>query len=284
MIKPVQSGAALLRDIAETSLPFGEVALWWLGQSGYAIKTASMTIWIDLYLSEPLTAQHATLPVLHVRMTESPLRPEDIHDAQWVFASHQHSDHLDPHTLPDVLRTSPEAKLILPLAIVEHAAGLGLDKARFIPTRGDEKLVVGAMTVHSVPSAHPLLDYTETSGYPFLGFMFEVDGVRLYHSGDTILYDGLVERLQQLKPDIALLPINGTDEQRKAQNIAPNFNPHEAVQLAAAIGKPLTIPHHYDMFAFNTVDVSEFEQAAQQALLPYRVLQVGEKFVWKNNA
>jgi L-ascorbate 6-phosphate lactonase len=281
MIKPVQSGAALLRDIATTTLQSGEIALWWLGQSGYAIKTASVTVWVDLYLSEHLTQKYANTAVPHIRMTEAPLRPTDITDAQWIFASHKHSDHLDPGTLPDLFRASPDAKLILPSAIVEHAAALGLDKARLIPTRGDEIFTMGALTVHSVPSAHPGLDHSEATGYPFLGFVFEVDGVRLYHSGDTIMYDGLVDRLQQLAPDILLLPINGTDEQRKAWNIAPNFNPQEAAHVAAAVGKSLTIPHHYDMFTFNTVDVGEFEQAAQQHHIPYQILQAGEKFIWR---
>jgi L-ascorbate metabolism protein UlaG (beta-lactamase superfamily) len=55
MIQPVQSGAVLLDDI-HTAQPLpGEVMLWWLGQSGYAIKMASTLSYIDLYLSEHLT-------------------------------------------------------------------------------------------------------------------------------------------------------------------------------------------------------------------------------------
>ena len=36
MIRPDQSGPALLEDIQTTHPAPGEVAIWWLGQSGYA--------------------------------------------------------------------------------------------------------------------------------------------------------------------------------------------------------------------------------------------------------
>jgi L-ascorbate metabolism protein UlaG (beta-lactamase superfamily) len=111
----------LLNDITTTRLGEGEVALWWLGQSGYAIKTASVLFYVDLYLSEHLTAKYAATEKPHIRMTEAPLRGNDITKAAWVFASHKHSDHLDPGTLPLLFVASPDAKLVLPAALTDHA-------------------------------------------------------------------------------------------------------------------------------------------------------------------
>jgi L-ascorbate 6-phosphate lactonase len=280
LIQPILSDTALTQDIADTQPQAGEVYIWWLGQSGYAIKTTSALIYVDLYLSEHLTTKYAATEKPHIRMTASPLRGADITDAAWVFASHKHSDHLDPGTLPDLFQSSPDAKLILPTALVDHAVSLGLAADRLIPTRGDEMLTLDNINVYSLPSSHPELDYDEASGYPFLGFVFELDGIRLYHSGDTILYDGLADKLKPFNIDIAFLPINGTSEQLHALHVPPNMSASDAVALGQEIGAKLVIPHHYDMFTFNTVPVSDFTTLADAANLPYAVLQAGERFVW----
>jgi L-ascorbate metabolism protein UlaG (beta-lactamase superfamily) len=104
--------------------------------------------------------------------------------------------------------------------------------------------------------------------------------VTIYHSGDTVIYAGLAERLAQYPLDIAFLPINGSDERRHALHVPPNMTLHEALDLAGQVGKPLVIPHHYDMFTFNTADVGTFEQVAQEIGQPYHVMQCGEKFVF----
>ena len=283
LIQPVQSGAALVNDIAETKPASGEVALWWLGQSGYAVKTASALFYVDLYLSEHLTAKYANTEKPHIRMTAAPLRGGDLSHVEWVFASHKHSDHLDPLTMPDLFAASPQAKLILPAAIVDYAISLGLERERLIPTRSDEILQVGPLTVHVIPSAHPGLDYSEDSGFPFLGFVFEVDGLKMYHSGDTLVYDGLAERLRRFDLDIAFVPINGTDARRDQLKVPPNMNMEEALELARQIKPRLLIPHHYDMFTFNTADVRDFEQLAASSGQKYAVLNCGERFRFRRS-
>jgi L-ascorbate metabolism protein UlaG (beta-lactamase superfamily) len=280
MIEPKQKGQSLLDDIRSTSVQPEQVAIWWLGQSGYAIKTASVLFYVDLYLSEHLTAKYQNTEKPHIRMTEAPIRGHDLTDALWIFASHKHSDHLDPGTLPDLFNASPDSHLILPAALLDHAAGLGLARERLIGTRGDETFSVGPMTVHSIPSSHPGLDFDPATGYPFQGFVFEVDGLRLYHSGDTVLYPGLEERLRSFDPDIMFLPINGTTPRLTELQVPPNMSARDAVTLSKAVNPRLTIPHHYDMFTFNTVNVSEFTEPAIEAKIPFAILQCGERFLW----
>lgn len=282
MIQPIQSGTQLLNDIRTAQVAPGQAAIWWLGQSGYAIKTVSTLFYIDLYLSEHLTAKYAQTDKPHVRMTAAPLRGEQITEARWVFASHKHSDHLDPGTLPALFAASPNAQLVLPSGTVEHAAALGLDQARLIPTRGDETLTIGPMTVHSIPAAHPGLDYDDQTGYPFLGYVIQVDGLTLYHSGDTLVYEGLADRLKRFTVDIAFLPINGTSERLRQLQVPPNMNMDEALALARAFTPRLVIPHHYDMFTFNTADVNVFAAKAQAVGQAYQVLLCGQKFLWPN--
>lgn len=284
LIQPVQTGAQLLDDIATTQPGVGEVAIWWLGQSGYAIKTSSILFYVDLYLSEHLTTKYAHTEKPHIRMTAAPLRGADITDAQWLFASHKHSDHLDPGTAPALMAASPEARLILPAALSDYAATLGLPTERLLLTRGDETFNVGPMIVHSLPSAHPDFDYTEAGGYPFLGFVFQVDGLTLYHSGDTLAYAGLSDRLRAYHPDIVFLPINGTDARRNALHVPPNMSMDDAVQLARQVDAGLMIPHHYDMFTFNTADVRTFERLAAEAGQPCAVLSAGQRLLWSRPA
>lgn len=281
MIEPVLRGAALVDDILAARPEPGEVMLWWLAQSGYAIKTASILFYIDLYLSETLTAKYANTEKPHVRMTEAPARGSDLHDAPWLFASHKHTDHLDPGTVPAMMSASPDMRLILPFALRQHAVQMGVDPARLILMRGDDTTHVGPLAVHAIPSAHPTLDYTADAGYPFLGFVFQVDGLTMYHTGDTILYDGLAERLSRFTIDLAFLPINGTDQERIRLKVPPNMNMREAVDLAKRLGVRLVIPHHYDLFTFNTADVSNYARLAKDAGQPTAILRPGERYCWR---
>src|SRR5262249_23757789 len=74
MIDPGRSGQALLDEIRETRPAPGSVAVWWLGQSGFLIKSAEATVVVDPYLSEHLTHKYEGTSRPHVRMTRAPFR------------------------------------------------------------------------------------------------------------------------------------------------------------------------------------------------------------------
>ena len=76
-----------------------------------------------------------------------------------------------------------------------------------IPAYADTPILLDGYTVTPIPSAHEVLHTDEMGNYRELGYVID-DGInRIFHAGDMCMYDGLVQRLENI--DIAILPING---------------------------------------------------------------------------
>lgn len=260
LIQPIKKGAELAAEIRETMPKPGTLAVWWLGQSGFLYKSRLGTLVIDPYLSESLTEKYANTEKPHIRMTECPIRGNELPGIDLVLASHKHTDHIDGATLSPLLGANPEAELCVPEALIHHCEKLGLPSKRLVGLDNGWEYERAGFKVRALPSAHMALD-TDTSGLClYLGFVVEVDGLRFYHSGDTVVYDGLVENLGPGPFDAFFLPINGWDPRRK---VAGNMSAEEAVELANVCRPRFLVPHHYEMFTFNTVPIGTFEEAAK---------------------
>ena len=95
--------------------------------------------------------------------------------------------------------------------------------------------------------------------------MLDIEGVRIYHAGDTIHYEGMEDTLSgRFRPHVALLPINGRHAEREARGIVGNLNEREAAWLAATIGSETLIPMHYDLFTQNLGSAPEVVEAAEE--------------------
>ena len=105
--------------------------------------------------------------------------------------------------------------------------------------------------------------------------MIQAGFCTIYHSGDTLWNDAIVEQVKRFAIDVALLPINGDRPERR---VAGNLNGPEAARLAKAAGARVVIPCHYDMFEFNTASPDEFVRECGKIGQNYRVLRAGERF------
>jgi hypothetical protein len=85
-------------------------------------------------------------------------------------------------------------------------------------------------------SAHEGLDRDKHDRAKYLGYVLQFDGWKVYHSGDTVRYEGMAEKLRPFKIDVALLPINCRAAERR---IPGNLFGTEAAQLAKDIGAKL---------------------------------------------
>jgi L-ascorbate metabolism protein UlaG (beta-lactamase superfamily) len=276
MIKPVLQDDAFLADVAHAKKNPDQLHIWWLGQSGYLIQWQGHHLLIDPYLSDSLTKKYAGTNKPHVQMTERLISPERLDFVDVVTSSHNHTDHLDGETLIPLWRANPHLTVIVSRANVTFAADrLQVSPERLTPIRADsEAIEVDPFIFHAIPSAHERLEQDENGDHRFIGLIIQVGKWTVYHSGDCVPYDGLMERLKNYKIDLALLPINGRDPLR---GVPGNFTAEEAAQLGESVQAGAVIPCHYEMFEFNTVSPEQFVKAAEEVEQKYYILKCGER-------
>ena len=276
MIEPLLRDDSFLADVAQPPATPDELRVWWLGQSGFLVRCGGRFALLDPYLSDSLTVKYAATDKPHVRMTERVIAPERLAGIEVITSSHNHTDHLDAETLRPLLAANPQARLVVPEANRAFVANrLGIGVSELVGLDDGASATVGAFTFHGIAAAHNDLARDAVGHHQFLGYIVRCGRWTIYHSGDTLLYPGLAEKLRAFAPnDLALLPINGNRPERR---VAGNLDGREAAQLAHSIGAQCVVPCHYEMFAFNTADPRElFIPECERLGQPYRVLRAGE--------
>ena len=266
MSEASKAGEALLADIRSRRVPDAALGIWWLGQASFVVRGAGTTVYLDPYLS----------PSPH-RLVPPSFQPEQVTDADLVLCTHDHSDHVDPGALAGIAKASPRASILVPGVARDRLLRLGIPAERLLVPPVDEPITLGPLTVTAIPAAHEALDYTSEQGYPYLGYVLNLNGVRLYHSGDCTMYEGLTERLKAHRPDVAMLPINGHDWRRTHRGIIGNMTYREAADLAAEVAVDVTIPMHYGMFRGNTEPPGHFVDYVHE-FYPEQKIQVMARY------
>lgn len=229
-------------------VPKGHVRLWRLGQSGFLLRGAGATVCLDPFLSD-----------MPGRVARSIVAAADMEGVDVFYGSHDHPDHIDKAAWQTLGRKNPGALFIVPGLLRERLAQeTGLPVERFLGLEDGRTLRVGDLRFTGVASAHEFLDARD-GRFPYMGCVLEMEGTRLYHPGDTCLYEGLAEKLRCAGPlDAMLLPINGRDGARYQSGILGNMTFQEAADLAGLLCPHLAVPTHYDMFQGNLEDPENF--------------------------
>jgi len=233
--------SSLIRTIEEAEAD--SPVLWWLGHCGFAVKFQDIVFYVDPCLSTPAGRS---------RRQAAPLVPQEVTNADLILCTHAHPSHMDPASVPAMLKASPRAKVVLPKSTAEFACSLGIPLDRMTTTDSDLRVEFFKNgpygRVYSVPSAHPELDWTPLGGYPHLGYLIRFGNCTIYHAGDCHMYEGIVGRLRPYNVTVALLPISGEG----------NFDIAQAAQLAEDVRARWLVPMHYGTFADQTPDANRF--------------------------
>ena len=225
-----------MKSIREFESPPDTLAIWFLGQNGFILKSSTgPLIGIDLYLTNSCASAFAHLPFRLDRQLPVFIEPEDL-DIDLFITTHSHRDHADPETIEGVNKSGalfigpfdscrlyrecgvPEQniRLIHPGEILQFENSVAVEGTFALPTDGTD------------------LNHTGT----LLRFS---DGTTFYNTGDT----AYAERLAALLPvdvDICAICINGGFH---------NLSAMEAARIVQAIHPRVVIPCHYDMMINN---------------------------------
>lgn len=240
----MKTGKALIAEINACKTD----AFWWLGQQSFAVRLGGRVLYFDLFLAE---RPDRRIPPL--------LRPEEILNADIVFGSHDHDDHIDRAVWKAVALASPNAVFVCPKPLLPSMEGVA-PAGRIRGLDDGETVDLGGVRVTGVAAAHEFLDPDPATGrHPYLGYIAEAGGRRVYHAGDTCRYDGLAAKLRKPGALAAMfLPINGRDGTRYRSGCIGNMTFQEAADLAGEVGPGIAVPAHFEMFASNLGDPVAF--------------------------
>jgi L-ascorbate metabolism protein UlaG (beta-lactamase superfamily) len=158
--------------------------------------------------------------------------------ADIICISHEHFDHCSPS---DVERISKEDTVIVTEAVA--AKKLSGDVRVLKP---GEMIDVAGVKVTAVPSYNIDKAFHPKSN-EWLGFVVEMDGVKIYHAGDA----DFIPEMKELDVDIALIPVSGTYV----------MDADQAIEAARAIKPKIAVPMHYDKIVGSEADARKFAEA-----------------------
>jgi len=219
----------------------------WLGHSAWLVEGKSAIVLIDPFLDENPMA---------------PCKARDIARADIVLVSHDHFDHLGD--APAISKRTG-AMLVGTFELATAVASEHGIKSEGMNIGGS--LTIGGVTVHMTPAFH-------TSGRgQAAGWVVEIDGVRIYHSGDTSLFSDMKLIGDMFRPDLACLPIGDRF----------TMGPAAAARAVDLIRPRIVAPMHYNTWPPIAQDPEKFRALVGSAA-EVAILKPGEKLEVKPRA
>ena len=250
-----KKGRELVHEMESTQVSEDEVAIWYLGQCGFAIK-GKKVIFIDVVFNDIFDDAGNSL-----RCYEPPFGAGEV-CADYVLCTHEHIDHMAKDTIIGLHNSNPNTVFIVPGSCKEQMLQWGLSSERIIELDTSESVELEDVTIRGISTAHPV-HRTDANGKAWsLAYDMEVNGIHLLHMGDTYITDELLDDIKSMgAPNVLMVPINGGDYYRERNEIIGNMSAGEAAIFATDIAADLTIPMHYDMIKGNTCNPLHFVES-----------------------
>lgn len=214
----------------------------YLGHSAFEIITADKKILIDPFLIMS--------------------RNYDISGLTNIFITHGHGDHLGS-AIEISKQTGAEITAIFELAnycASKGALANGINFGGWMDYEWGRVIAVPAFHSSSTPEGI-------YAGEP-CGYIFEIEGKRVYHSGDTCLNSEMKVIGELYSPQISLLPIGGHY----------TMDIEQATIASQWLNSEIIIPMHYNTFDAIKVNLSLFETKIKNIGKTSKVLNIGETY------
>lgn len=223
----------------------GQIALFWLGQAGFVLKSAGGTIlYIDAYLSQSVERKFGPQ---WKRIMPPPLQADEV-DCDWLISTHEHDDHLDVDSIPEISKNQ-RVHFAGPHECMNFYRSTGIEADRCIELSPGRQMEMGDFTCTAVFADHG--DQAPDA----VGLIMEQNGLCVYHTGDTALRPEQMQTAISRKPQVILPCINGA---------FGNLNAETAAKLVGLTGSKLVIPTHFWTFVEHRGDPWQFQKNCQE--------------------
>lgn len=209
------------------------------------------------------------------RLTDPAVEIDDLPPLDLVVLSHYHGDHFDrvaeerlDRSLP--ILTTPDA--------ADTLSEIGFERAEALETWAHRELEYGEtrLRVTAMPAQHapgPLtvaLPQVMGSLLEFapIGESEALASLRLYITGDTVMYAGLRE-IPERHPeiDLALLHLGGT----RVMGLTVTMDAEQGVELLRTVEPRMAVPIHFNDYEAFKSPLEDFVSLVQEAELSDRV-------------
>ncbi len=217
----------LIEKISETNVSRGEIALFYLAQAGFIIKTSgNKIIVIDAYLTDAAEKLFG-----FKRMIPKIIKPEEI-NADLYISTHSHVDHLDTDALP-VISKNRNTFFVGSRDCEDYYKKYHIPEEKYHILRLNEVWSREGIVLRAVYADHGDL------APHAVGILIDIDGIKVYHAGDTSFCPEEIGNSLHSEIDILIVPINGK---------FGNLNASEACKLARIVNPKVIIASHFWMF------------------------------------
>ena len=248
-----------MHDVQQYAVPTGAVALWWLGQAGFIIKSpAGKIVALDPYLTNSCKALGEEAGFDMDRLVPPPLSPEDLVGIDLYLMTHSHQDHLDPETLRGYRAAGGQGPYAAPAETIEKLEELGVPADETTMVWPNKTFSIGDVTLRATFAIPFGGDDLTHVGY----LAFVSGGPTVYFTGDTAYHDLIATSVSEHQPDVMVTVINAA-----FRNLAPG----EASLLAKQIDAKVVIPCHHDLFSDN-------QQPPQMLRTNLHILGIGDRY------
>lgn len=151
--------------------------------------------------------------------------------ADIIFITHAHPDHFSHEDIAQIIKDDT-----IIVATADVLAKIDIDDSRKIKVEPNKNYIVKGFPFKTIPAYnnHPQKLGFHPKQNNWVGYIFNLNGQKVYHAGDTDFIDEMKD-LKDLNLDIAMLPMGGNY----------TMDHIEAAEAANAISAKITIPMHY---------------------------------------
>lgn len=254
----------LVEDIKKIKIKKKSIGIFWVGQAGYIFKLSNGSIiFSDIYLTHCVERIYG-----FKRITPSPISIEFAKnlEADLIISTHEHEDHFDIDAI-SILINNNKTKLAGPEAIIKKSRSLGLKDDKLLTLKEGSVVSFKGYNIKAVSADHGTLCPDA------IGIILDVDGIKIYYTGDTSYRPDKMKAALNEDLDIIIFPINGQ---------FGNLNPEEAVRIVNSSSAKIAIPCHFWTFIEHNGDPKDFAKKLEKSSSKCEVkfLMQGEGFIY----